>query len=190
MQFVLVCCALLSGCAGRSDGEALIASFEVPASEVKHMVGTLQQARGKEVFVRRWVGPGFELKPEHGAYRIRWRLHGNMVAAGASDTVLTGAMGEEPGDGLVLTCGVVEKSAEAGAAAHDCTNGPFRVEKPKTLYLGVKVERLGGFVPERVQIDVVTAPVRITWLDWLIGAPWVFGGLASLAAAVFFWRRG
>lgn len=182
----------LSACARKKpQADPLIAHFEVPAPELAAMLAQheKEKAKGPNAFARTWVAGSFELRPERGAHKLRWLVDGQVAQAGPMRAQLEAVIGGETGPGRVLNCVHRADQAPAGNLSFQCETSPFRTEdKPKQLELGLSIAQLEAFTPTRLQADVVSVPVTLSFWDWFISAPLL--GLVMLGLWWLFFKRG
>jgi len=190
MFAVLLAIGLLAGlaaCGKRKAPEAVIATYEAPAKEL----GRLAELALKGSAPRSdWSAGPFAVKPEGGAHLVRWTFDGQVTRAGPVDIGVFGQLESETyggkGPGLVR-CKVTKAEATPGPATYSCDSNRFRSEEPKKMHLTPVIEKLNGFIPARMQIEVLTVPVETSAWDWFISMPLL--GIVMLFLWWFFFKR-
>lgn len=191
MFLVLLAIGLLAGlaaCGKRKVQEAVVASFIAPAKDLARMAE--KAAQGTAV-LSDWMAGPFEVKPEGGAHLVRMTFEGQVTRAGPVEIGAFGQLESESnshkGPGLVR-CKVEEQDAKPGPATYTCITNRFRTEEPKKMHLAPFLEKLNGFAPTRMQIEVLTVPVETSVWDWFISMPLL--GLVMVFLWWFFFKRG
>jgi len=188
MFAVLLAIALLAGlaaCGKRKAPETVVASFDAPPDGLLHMV---QMATKGASSLGEWTPGPFELKPEGGAHIVRWTIDGQIAHAGAVEGVVVADLSEtDRNNSRPVGCRFKKPDAQPGPATYTCDSARFRTEIPKKFYLVPAIQRLEGFMPTRMQIEVLTVPVETSAWDWFISMPLL--GLVMVALWWFFFRR-
>jgi hypothetical protein len=190
MFIVLLSVGLLTGltaCGKRKAEATVVASFEAPPKEVGRLAA--EAAKGSSPMSDWSAGP-FEVKPEGGAHLVRWTFTGEVTRAGPVEIRAFGMLESETpsgkGPGLVR-CKVDKPEAAPGPATYSCDTNRFRTEDAKKMHLAPVLEKLNGFVPTRMQLEVMTVPVETSAWDWFVSMPLL--GLVMVGLWWFFFRR-
>lgn len=191
MFIALLAIGLLAGlaaCGKRKAQETVVASFEMPTKDLARLAELAMKGSAHR---SDWSAGPFEVKPEGGAHLVRWTFEGEVTRAGPVEIGVFGQLESESnshkGPGLVR-CKVGKPDATPGPATFSCSSNRFRSEEPKKMHLTPVIEKLNGFMPARMQIEVMTVPVETTAWDWFISMPLL--GLVMLALWWWFFRRG
>ncbi len=178
----------LAACGKRKAQETVIATFEAPAKALARMAE--KAAQGTAVLSDWSAGP-FDVKPEGGAHLVRWTFEGQVTRAGPVEIGVFGQLESEnysgKGPGLVR-CKFGKPDATPGPVTYTCSSNRFRSEEPKKMHLTPFIEKLGGFTPTRLQIEVMTVPVETSAWDWFVSMPLL--GIVMLFLWWFFFKRG
>lgn len=188
MLVVLLAVGLLMGlaaCGKRKAEETVLAAFDAPADGLTRMV---QMATKGATSLGEWTPGPVEIKPEGGAHIVRWTIEGTVTRAGTVEGQMMADLSEvERNNSRPVACSFQKPGAEAGPATYTCDSARFRTEMPKKFYLVPGIQRLEGFMPTRMRLEVVSVPVQTSAWDWFISMPLL--GLIMLALWWFFFKR-
>lgn len=175
----------LAACSKRKAQETVVASFEAPAEGLTRMV---QMATKGSTSLGEWTPGPFEMKPEGGAHVVRWTIVGQVARAGTVEGRVMADLSEtERNNSRPVGCRFQKPDAAPGPATYSCDSARVRTEMPKKFYLVPAIQSLDGFIPTRMQIEVLTVPVETSAWDWFISMPLL--GLVMVGLWWFLFRR-